>query len=421
MSLAAKRDAAESVAYDTPMALDHSRQPAAGQRFILGTFALGHLSNDWAAGAIWMVAPAAAAAMGLGATEVGLLLAIHGLGAALAYIPAGMLADRVSRRGPLLVLTFAWVVAGYAAASLAPDFWSLAVLLAVAVMGDAAWHPIATGLLVQRYPKRRAHVLGIHAMGGTIGAEVLAPVGVGLALTLVEWRVALQVSVVPAALMGVAFIFVSRRLGACAPRPGGSAGLTSVLRAWTTRQGRLFVVAIVLYNMAYMAVLGMVPLFLQQDLSFTPLAAGAAFAVMLTLGSLLQPLAGQLSDRIGRRPLLIAGTAAGALCAGVAGLVNPGWMTVAALLGTAAFLTAIRSVVLAAAVEIASQREATNLGMAFTLMDGVGAIGAALGGFAGRNDLTAAFLLGSLLAWAALLSCCWLRIDGRRPAVVAAA
>ena len=388
------------------MAAANASTPApasASERFVLTSFALGHLSNDWAAGAIWLVAPAAAAAMGLGAPEVGLLLAIHGLGAALAYIPSGLVADRVARRGPLLVATFIWVAVGYAAASLAPDFWTLSLLLGIAVMGDAAWHPIATGVLVQRYPGRRARVLGVHAMGGTVGAEVLAPVGVGLLLTFVDWRVALQVSVLPAALMGLAFIFVSRRLGACPPRPVASASLRSVLRPWMTRAGRWFVAAIVLYNMALMAVLAMTPLYLQTELALTPLQAGVAFASMLVIGSALQPLVGHWSDRIGRRPLLLGATAAGAVFAALAGLLPPGIASFVALLGAAAWLTAVRSVVLASAVEIAAEREATHLALAFTLMDGVGALGAAFAGFAGREQLSNAFLLGALLAALALV------------------
>ena len=101
--------------------------PRRERRFILSTFALGHLANDWAAGSIWLIAPAVAAAMGLGAPEVGLLLTVSGVGAALAYIPAGILADRVRRRGPLLIVTFWWVAAGYFAASFAPDYWGLAL------------------------------------------------------------------------------------------------------------------------------------------------------------------------------------------------------------------------------------------------------------------------------------------------------
>ena len=81
-----------------------------------------------------------------------------------------------------------------------------------------------------------------------------------------------------------------------------------------------------------------------------------------------------------------------------------------ALIGVAAVLTAIRSVVLAAAVELAGDRESTNLGMAFTLMDGVGAFGALAAGYAGRGNLTNAFLLASALAVAAAAAS-W-RLDG---------
>ena len=82
-------------------------------RTLLAAFSLGHLANDWAVGAIWLIAPAVAASMGLGAPEVGLLLALHGLGAALGYLPAGVIADRLAYCGPFLALTFLWVVIGY--------------------------------------------------------------------------------------------------------------------------------------------------------------------------------------------------------------------------------------------------------------------------------------------------------------------
>ena len=50
-------------------------------RFLLGAVFLGHLTNDWVAGTLWLLAPAIAAAMGLGPTEVGLILTINGIGA----------------------------------------------------------------------------------------------------------------------------------------------------------------------------------------------------------------------------------------------------------------------------------------------------------------------------------------------------
>jgi len=87
--------------------------------FFLVSFATGHLANDWAPAAIWLLAPAFAVAFDLSPAELGLLLTIHSVGAALAYVPAGLLADRLSDRGRLLLFTFWWVGAGYLLASLA--------------------------------------------------------------------------------------------------------------------------------------------------------------------------------------------------------------------------------------------------------------------------------------------------------------
>jgi FSR family fosmidomycin resistance protein-like MFS transporter len=140
-------------------------------RRLLVWFSLGHLANDCAPCALWLIAPAIGIAMDLSPAEVGLLITITSVGAALGYLPAGVLADRVAKRGRLLLATFWWVAIGYAVASQAPGFWSVALLLAVAGLGDAAWHPIATGVLAQALPKRRAQALGIHAMGGSF-AEV---------------------------------------------------------------------------------------------------------------------------------------------------------------------------------------------------------------------------------------------------------
>ena len=162
------------------------------ERLFLSTFALGHFANDWTAGCILLLTPAIAVSMGLGAAEIGLLLTLMGIGGGLAYLPAGLAADYTRSRGMLLLLTFWWVAIGYFVASLAPDYWWLVVLLAVAIMGDAAWHPIATGVLTQKMPDRKAHALGIHAMGGTIGAEAVAPLAVGFLLVWFDWRTVLQ-------------------------------------------------------------------------------------------------------------------------------------------------------------------------------------------------------------------------------------
>ena len=55
-----------------------------------GFLALGHLTNDWAPGAVWLLAPAIGLSFDLQPSQIGLLITVHSAGAALAYLPAGV-------------------------------------------------------------------------------------------------------------------------------------------------------------------------------------------------------------------------------------------------------------------------------------------------------------------------------------------
>ncbi|HEX9699755.1 MAG TPA: MFS transporter [Acidobacteriota bacterium] len=364
-------------------------------------FSLGHWANDCGPGAVWIIAPAIAVAMGLTPGELGLLIAIHSTGAALAYLPAGILADRIAVHGRLLLATFVWVSLGYAASALAPGYWSVAVMLAVAGLGDAAWHPIATGVLVRLRPDRRAEALGVHAIGGTL-AEVTAPLAMGVLLGLFDWRGALLFAALPAALMAVAFIPVSRRVPQARGARLSAADLAALLRAWRRPAGLGIAATTAAYNMANMAILAMMPLYLQSAHRFRPAETGIAFSAMIFLGAVVQPAMGRLSDRVGRKPVILIGNLAAALAAFTVWLF--GAQTAVALAGFAVAimsLTAIRSAHLAAAVDYSGHREATTLGLTFALLDGVGALGAWLAGLAADFELALAFLLAAALSLAA--------------------
>jgi MFS transporter, FSR family, fosmidomycin resistance protein len=364
-------------------------------------FSFGHWANDCGPGAVWIIAPAIAVAMGLSPGELGLLIAIHSVGASLAYLPAGILADRIPDHGRLLLATFVWVAIGYAASALAPGFWSVAFMLAIAGLGDAAWHPIATGVLVRLRPERRAEALGVHAIGGTM-AEVMAPLAMGVLLGLFDWRVSLLFAALPAALMALAFAPVSRRIPQAATARLSAADLKALLRAWRRPAGLGIVTTTATYNMANMAILAMMPLYLQTMHGFRPAETGIAFSAMIFLGAVVQPAMGRLSDRVGRKPVIVIGNLVAALAALTVWLF--GGETVVALAGFALAimsLTAIRSAHLAAAVDYSGQREATTLGFTFALLDGVGALGAWLAGLAADVELALAFLLAAAFSLAA--------------------
>ena len=368
------------------------------ERRLLSAFALGHFANDWTAGSLLLLTPAIAAAMGLGPTEIGLMLTINGIGGGLAYLPAGIAGDYTRRRGLFLLLTFWWVAIGYFIASLAPGYWSLTILLAIAVMGDAAWHPVATGVLTQLMPDRKARALGIHAMGGTIGADAAAPLAVGFLLVWFDWRTVLQLSVLPAVIMGIAFIPTVKQIGPSSEHRIDLSALLALLKRWNTPLGLGLVGFAVVYDMAAIAAMAMTPLYLGTVHGLSTIEIGVAFAAMVIIGSLLQPVIGHMSDRTGRKLLLVTVLCAAGVFAIAAASFEAFTPFLVCLIASVALLNGIRPVVLAAAVEVSGERESTTLGMAFTLMDGVGAFGAVVAGIAGRHDLSNAFLLAGLMA-----------------------
>ena len=371
------------------------------KKFLLAALALGHLTNDWVAGTIWLIAPAVAASMGLGPAEVGLLLAVNGIGAGLTYIPAGIAADRFAHQGRLLLITFWWVAIGYYSATLAPGFWAVTLLFAFGVMGDAFWHPVATGVLVKRMPQRKAQVLGIHAMGGSIGAEVLGPLSAGFLLGYFDWRTSMQILVLPALIMGVLFIPIARRIGTISQRKISKLDLKNLLRRWRSWRGLALVLMMVLYNMSLFAILAMTPLFLQTKHGLGSFESGVVFAVMLLVGTLLQPFTGHLSDRIGRKPVILTIVGAAGVFAALAAAAGGFVIFITMLVISVTLLTAVRPAVLAAAVEFSSESASTTLGVVFAVLDGVGAVGALLAGYAGELDLALAYLLAAGLALAA--------------------
>ena len=54
-------------------------------------------------------------------------------------------------------------------------------------------------------------------------------------------------------------------------------------------------------------------------------------------------------------------------------------------------------------LEVAGRSESTTLGLAFAIMDGVGALGALLGGIAGSYDLRYAFVFAAAAAASSVL------------------
>ena len=370
--------------------------------FYMIVFPLGHFSVDTPGGALWLIAPAIGLAWDLSPAEIGFIITAHQLGAGIGYIPAGVVADRFSRRGVMLTMTVWWVVVGYLIASVAPGYWTLVFLLAVAAAGDAAWHPMATGTMVEHMPNRRALALGVHLTGGMM-AEVVGPLLVGFLLVYLDWQFVFRNAVVPAILMGVSLLYFHRHILPSHEPAITKADLAVMLRVWRTPAGLAMFGLGVTYSLSFVALMAMSPLYFQDYHGYSSAWAGGAFAAMLLGGVVAAPLVGQLSDRWGRKPVVVISAVLGA-----AGILLTAFSSHPVLLvlgvvvaGTA--LSGMRPVYLAAAVEMIGRRESTSLGLIYGIMDGLGAVGAVLAGLAGSNDLRYALAFAAAAALASAI------------------
>ena len=371
-------------------------------RFYLLFFPLGHMAVDWGGGAILLLAPAIAIAYDLSALQVGILLTSMELGAGIAYAPAGMLGDRIKRRGFLLLLSFWWVAIGFFIASFAPNYWSLVALITVAIVGVAAWHPVATGVMVEQMSDRKAQALGIHAIGGTI-SHVLAPLSVGFLLIYFDWREVLKISAIPALVVGVSLIWLRRRIPDSTGEKIGKSDLRNIWEAWRTPLGVITALMLGTYQTSFVALQAMTPLFLVREHEFSIALTSVVFAGMLTGGAILSPLIGRASDTIGRKPVAAAALFGAGIMAIVAAFATSGLLLVGGLIISGTLIVCVRSVMLASAVDVTSGRESTALGLAFTIMDGVGALGAIAAGAIGTNDLRLAIGFAGFAAIVALV------------------
>ena len=354
---------------------------------------------DWGAGAFWLLAPAIALSMGLSPAQVGVLFALRQIGAAVAHLPAGLVGDSIRRRGPFLLTTF-WVVAvAQLAASVAPGYWTMGIFLAIASMGAAAWHPVAMGTMIQQMPNRRAFALAIHGVGGTI-AEVVAPLSVGFLLSFLDWRQVLQINTLPALLVGLMFFRVSGMIGPSrVPSPSRSevAQLARTLVQPAT-VGILLIMA--LHNMSLLALMSMLPLYLEEARHFSPMLTGVAFAVLVVAGAVAALVVGRISDRAGRKPVTLLGLFGGAVCMWLVTVTHGATLVFLLLLVTGALTLSVRIVLMAMAVEIVGRREATVLGFLSAIGEGLGAIGAAAAGIAAESSLATALVFAALLSLA---------------------
>ncbi|MBW2195811.1 MAG: MFS transporter [Deltaproteobacteria bacterium] len=274
--------------------------------FLLVSLALGHtlmhcLQQGW-----YIILPSVKQTFGLSDVQYGGIESIRSASNTAVQIPSGVVSDMLRRQWVIIVVSaLLGIGVAYAILGLAPSYG--AVLLSAVIIGIsiALWHPPALSVLSARLVERRGLALSIHGMGGNLGNAV-GPAMMGVIIGAVAWQMATLIMAIP---MVVLALLLWRVLSGVPGREGESVtGRQYIATLKGLLRNRILVGLVVsqaIRTMGTVSIFTFFSLYCREDLGFSPAKAGLYFTTMMAPGIVSQPLLGYLSDRFGRKSVLV--------------------------------------------------------------------------------------------------------------------
>lgn len=238
--------------------------------------------------------------LGLTYSQIGAVALAASLAGTIGQPLFGWLSDRGDPRR-IVILSLVWSGSLMGLVGLMPSYGALAVLLVLAALGSAAFHPPAASLASQTEARNRGRAMSLFAVGGNLGSAI-SPALVGLAL--VWFGLASTLVVIPLSLI-TAFL-LHRQLRGIAPkeRPPRPAQVGRRKIPAAPLAALLAMVAVVGARSYYqLALETYLPEWLRtggQSLAI----AGAALSILMVAVSIGSLFGGSLSDRFGRLPVI---------------------------------------------------------------------------------------------------------------------
>jgi MFS family permease len=270
---------------------------------------LGHCATHWVPATFFLLLPGMGRELGLNYTETGLLVTAFYVGSTVSNLPSGIIVDLTGRRILIQVLALLFGSAMLAALGVATSFAGLWACVALLGAANMLWHPAAISYLSSHLPHNRGYSMAMHSVFANIG-DAAAPVLAGWLLLSLSWQTTAEINALTGVVAALAIVLVLGRSdrGAAAVRPpplrDDWRGLVGQLVSRT--QWSFFLMA-GFRTMTQAGLLAFLPLYLSHDLGMSSFAMGIAMMMLQLGGIVATPLAGMLSDRIGRRPIVLAG------------------------------------------------------------------------------------------------------------------
>jgi MFS transporter, FSR family, fosmidomycin resistance protein len=357
---------------------------------------IGHGLTHWYPATFYLLLPLIGAELGLSYSQIGLIMTCNYIAAAIANVPGGVLVDTVGRKGLLMAVSLFWIGFPYLLIGFTHSYAMLLACVSLVGFGNSLWHPTAIPTLGRRYPERKGLVLSVHGMGGNVG-DAIAPIVIGAALSVLTWREVVVLNLVPGLVVALLlFVFLGTlrltRKGEEETQPF-AAYLRGVRDLMRSRSLVLLSTGSAFRTMTQSTLLTFLPVYLAHDMGYSPFWVGACLFALQAAGFAAAPIAGHLSDRLGRKQILVGSMLSSAVVLAAMAFTggSPLFIGLVAVLGF--FLYATRPVIQAWMLESTPKHMG---GSSIGILFGAQAVGAALGPMIGgmvadRHGLLATF------------------------------
>ena len=311
----------------------------------------GHALTHWYPATFYLLLPLIGSELGLNYAQIGSILTCQFAAGAIANIPGGLLVDTVGRKGLLMAVSLSWIGIPYLVMGVSHAYWMMLACAALVGIGNNLWHPTAIPWLADRFPRRKGLVMSIHGMGGNVG-DAFAPLVIGALLASYSWRSVVLMNVLPGFVMALFILIYISRVQDAAPagaarKPPRMSGAERLRSLALLAKNRAFVTLALgsgFRSMTQGALLTFLPLYLAHEMGYSPRWIGACMFALQAAGFAAAPIAGHLSDSVGRRQVIMSSMAMTAVVIVV--MVFAGgtawFVALVALLGF--FLFAVRAV-----------------------------------------------------------------------------
>ena len=390
--------------------LDGSRKDRVDSALILSAVTVGHAVSHFVFQGFLVALPVIKVALMIDPVQVGAIMTAREMAAGLAALPGGVICDRL-RRYWGLILTICMVAfgLGWLVVGLSSSYAILIVGMVLLSVASSIWHLPAMAALSQRFSNRRGTALAIHGVGGAVG-DVYGPVLTGLLLTTLAWRGVIKAYAAVPILFAVAVAWVFRNThwlgdaGQCAPDLRSQVRETRELLRNRTLWGVNIVAG--LRGMCYQAYTTFLPLFLAEEAGFDSKGVGFHIGLLFSVGIVASPLMGYLSDRVGRKTVVVPTLLGLSVLSVMLAAYGQGVMLTVIILLLGLFLRSDYSLMSAMVLDVVGQGVATStLGITSFTRFVIGAISPLIAGVLYREMGMAAVLyyVAGLYALAATL------------------